>query len=110
MPMNEAAPPAWLDALLDGLADRVACRLAKRLAAVAPLPAANEPMQEEGVSVREAAERLDVSPRTVARGITDGTIPSMKVRGRRVVLLRQYLAENGSEEVERRARAVLRSA
>ena len=40
------------------------------------------------ISRREAADALDIDPRTVTAGIKEGTIPSLKV-GRRVLIPRE---------------------
>ncbi len=50
--------------------------------------------EKEAVSIAEAAERLHVSERTVKRGIADGSIPSVKVRGRTLVRLAALLPSN----------------
>ena len=42
------------------------------------------------MSVAEAARQAGVSERTIKRGIRDGSIPSTKVRGRRVVLVVRF--------------------
>ena len=104
---NEPTLPSWLDSVLDDLAERVARRLASRQ----PQPAIEHAREhEEGVSVKEAARMLGVSERSVHRAVGDRSIPSMKVRGRRVVLVDKYVAANSDEAVARRAREVLRSA
>ena len=48
----------------------------------------------EGMSVAEAAKRMGVSERTIKRGVKDESIPSTKVRGRRVILLADILPSN----------------
>lgn len=57
--------------------------------------AAEDLAAEDGVTVGDAAARLAVSVRAVKYLIADGTLPSVKIGRRRVVLLaglRAYLA------------------
>jgi excisionase family DNA binding protein len=54
-------------------------------------------------SIREAASRLGVSARTIKRAIADGSIPSVQLRGRRLVQLSSMLG-GAQEDVDRIAR------
>jgi excisionase family DNA binding protein len=102
---RKPSPPSPLDAIADALAERVGQRLAPPPAPVV----GSEDDDARSVSIEEAAQILGVSQRTVARGIADRSIPSMKIRGRRVVHLGKLLRQNSDEEIARRAREILRA-
>lgn len=57
-------------------------------------------MEQHIITTAEAARLLRVSPRTIKRWIRDGTVPSIKVGGRRLVLIKEIIdsARPGKEE------------
>jgi excisionase family DNA binding protein len=74
-----------LDRFLDVFADRLAAGLLERVERRAEEIAAERGGQGGAVSVEEAARRLGISPRGVARLMASGELPSLRVGRRRLV-------------------------
>ena len=76
-----------LDRFLDVFADHLAAGLLERVDQRAAELAAERNSEGGAVNVEEAARRLGISPRGVARLLASGELPSLRVGRRRLVPL-----------------------
>jgi excisionase family DNA binding protein len=84
---NGGVDQELLDRFLDVFAGHLAAGLLERVDQRMAELAANHNTQGGAVSVEEAAKRLGISPRGVARLMTSGELPSLRVGRRRLVPL-----------------------